>query len=156
MKQGMLLLLLLVGLPVAAEESKVYLLATFALGGSNIAQSVFLHEPEITTLEACNEASRQGQRDRDWLKYHHILRRDKMKGFTGQVHYRCVTSEQKIESWSDGPRYRIPYLVSVDADARMNLREAASLAACTSQLSSLAADKQAQSHCAMSNQRILR
>ncbi|WP_225578912.1 hypothetical protein [Pseudomonas sp. PDM14] len=156
MKQGMLLLLLLVGLPVAAQESKVYLSATFTLGGSNIAQSVFLHEPDITTLDACNEASRQGQRDRDWLKYHHILRRDKMKGFTGQVHYRCVTSVQNLDMWTDGPRYRNAYLIDIDGAAQMTLRETASLAACTSQLNALSADKQAQSHCAMSNQRILR
>ncbi|MEK1906805.1 MAG: hypothetical protein AAAB13_13550 [Pseudomonas sp.] len=154
MKRSLLLALCLLGQSALAEEGKVYLLATFVLGGSSLAQSIFLNEPDITTLDGCREAVKQGQRDRDWMKYHHILRRDKMQGFTGEVQYRCVTSNLEIDSWGDRARYEHAYLVTVDAASVMSLRKTESLAACSSELRSVAAGLSV-SQCVKSNQRIL-
>jgi hypothetical protein len=154
MKQGMLLLLSLVCLPSFADESKVYLLATFTLGGSNLASGVFLYEPEITDLQTCGEAVKKGQRDRDWMQYHHILRRDKMKGYTGQVHYRCVTSDLNISTWDDDRRYDHAYLISIGAQSDMRIRETPTLADCSSQFNALPVAKRALSQCARSSQRI--
>lgn len=154
MKQGLLWLLLLVCLPGMAGERRVYLLATVALNGSNLAQSVFLHEPEITDLQGCEEAVKQGQRDRDWLKYHHILRRDKMQGYTAQARYRCVFAEQDIEGWSDRQHYDHTYLIGVDEQSRLSLSKQTNQALCAAHLRTLSAAQQAQSFCARSNQQV--
>ncbi|TBU95685.1 hypothetical protein [Phytopseudomonas dryadis] len=146
----------LMALSAQAAERQVYLLATVQLGGSNLAQSVFLHEPDIIELQGCLDAVRQGQRDRDWLKYRHIFRRDLFKGFTGQMRYRCAYSDLQISGWYDGPRYDQPYLISVDDDSVLSVSRAPSQAQCTTQLRALPAKPQAQSFCAMGNQRITR
>lgn len=154
MKHGLLGLLLLSSLSVAAEN-KVYLMATVTLGGSNLANTIFLHEPEITDLQTCTEAWRRGQRDNDWLSYHHILRRDRMQGYTAQASYRCVTSEVQIDSWHASRRYDYAYLISVDQDfSALQVRRVSSLAACASQLAGQAPSQQVHRHCAKSNQRI--
>ncbi|TBV06721.1 hypothetical protein [Phytopseudomonas dryadis] len=146
----------LMALAAQAAERQVYLLATVQLDGSNLAQSVFLHEPAITELQGCVDAVRQGQRDRDWLKYRHIFRRDLFKGFTGHMRYRCTYSDLQISGWYDGPRYDQPYLISVDDDSVLSVSRAPSQAQCTTQLRALPAKKQAQSFCAMGNQRVTR
>ena len=63
MKQGLtgVLLMTLFGTAQAADE-RVYLVALANLGGSNLAQVVFLHEPDITRLEVCEEARLKGIR----------------------------------------------------------------------------------------------
>ncbi|HSC85225.1 MAG TPA: hypothetical protein VLC30_16540 [Pseudomonas sp.] len=154
MKQGMVLLLCLLGLPALAGDAKVYLLATLGLTGSTVTRSIVLEEPDIGDLQACGEAVRQGQRDGDWLKYHHIMRRDKMKGFSAQVQYRCVTSTQAIETWFDKDRYDYSYLVAVDEQSRMTLRLMESMAVCMGEYRALPAAEQAVSHCAKGNQRV--
>lgn len=53
MNKGILSLLALLAAPVVAAQPEVYLVASVQLGGSNLAQSIFLHEPQITTLEEC-------------------------------------------------------------------------------------------------------
>lgn len=88
MSKWMLSVLALLTAPALAEQAEVYLVASVQLGGSNLAQSIFLHEPQITTLEECQEAVRVGQRDRDWQRYHHIFMRDRFQGFTGHLDYR--------------------------------------------------------------------
>ena len=155
MKQGVLLSLMLFGLQAQAAEEKVYLLATAGLNDSNLAQSIFLHEADITSLDACREAVRQGQRDGDWLKYHHILRRDKMQGFSVQMQYRCVTGTQDIQPWFDRARYEHPYLISVDEQSSMTVRRMDTMAACMGAYRALPAARQAISHCAKSNQKVL-
>ena len=137
-----------------AAESKVYLVATVTLGGSNLSSSIFLYEPEITDLQSCTQAAQQGQQRGDWLRYHHILRRDKMKGFTAQTSYRCVNAELDIETWYDKDRYDYAYLVSVDAEAKLQVKPAVDLSACHTLLNKLSAAQQAQSFCAKGNQRI--
>ncbi|MDD0844767.1 hypothetical protein [Pseudomonas sp. Gutcm_11s] len=154
MKQGLLLSLLLLGPAVQAEQDKVYLLATAGLSASTMAQTVFLHEPDITDLAGCQEALRQGQRDGDWLKYHHILRKDKMKGFTVQMQYRCVTSAQEIEPWYERSRYDHAYLVGVDEASRLNVQPMDTMAACMGVYRSLSAEQQASKHCTKGNQRV--
>ncbi|MEX6503336.1 hypothetical protein [Pseudomonas zhanjiangensis] len=150
----MLCLLLLSSLDVAAQD-RVYLMATLTLGGSNLANTIFLHEPAITDLQSCAQAWRQGQRDNDWLSYHHILRRDRMKGFTAQASYRCVTSALNIDSWHDSMRYDFAYLISVDpVSSALQISKASSLAACTAQLAGQSSAQGADRHCAKSNQRI--
>ena len=154
MKQGVLFLLsLFSGLCVAAED-KVYLMATLGLGDSTVAKSILLHEPDVTDLEGCAEAVRLGQRDNDWLKYHHILNRDKIRGFSVQLQYRCVIGNQNVESWYDRSRYDHSYLFSVDDQSRLSVRPVASMAACMGQFRGLSADDQARSHCAKGSQQI--
>lgn len=154
MKQGLLGLLALVGLSAQAEQEQVYLLATAGLNDSTMAQSVFLHEPAITDLAGCREAVRQGQRDRDWLKYHHIPRTDKARGYSLQMQYHCVISAQQIEPWFDQARYRHAYLISVDEQSRLAVRPMDTLAACVWARRTLSAAAQQRSHCAKSNQRV--
>lgn len=156
MKQGLIggLLMASLGTALAADE-RVYLVALANLGGSNLAQVVFLHEAQITQLEACEEARLQGIRERDWARYHHIFMNHRMKGYTMQLQYRCVTSEQRIDSWYDKSRYDYAYLVEIDATARMHIRQTASLAQCTSTLQGLSATQRQQSYCAKANQRLL-
>ncbi|HEX5841133.1 MAG TPA: hypothetical protein VFY62_01510 [Pseudomonas sp.] len=154
LRLSILLLATLAGLAHGAEQ-RIYLLATANLGGSNFAQSIFLHEPDITRLEDCEAARLQGIRERDWARYHHIFMRDRMQGFTVQMHYRCVRSEQLIDSWYDKDRYDHAYLIEVDGEARMRLSKAASLAACTAQLENLPEARRQQAQCAKSNQRLL-
>src|SRR5690606_13746737 len=55
MNKWMLSLLALLVSPLEAGEQEVFLVASVQLGGSNLAQSIFLHEPQITTLEDCQE-----------------------------------------------------------------------------------------------------
>lgn len=95
MNKRILSLLALLAASAFAEQPEVYLVASVQLGGSNLAQSIFLHEPQITTLAECQEAVRVGQRDRDWQRYHHIFMRDRFQGFTGHLDYRCVFSAQR-------------------------------------------------------------
>lgn len=147
---------LLAGALAQAGERQVYLLATVHLDGSNLAQSIFLHEAQITDLPTCMEAVRKGQRERDWQDYHHIFRRDKFQGFTGHMRYRCVYSDLQISEWYDGPRYDQPYLISVDDDSVLAVSRAPSQAQCTAQWRGLPAKKQASSFCAMGNQRVSR
>ena len=49
----MLALGLSLALPAQAAERQVYLVATMQLDGSSLAQSIFLHEPDITELQGC-------------------------------------------------------------------------------------------------------
>ena len=156
MKQGLtgVLLMTLFGTAQAADE-RVYLVALANLGGSNLAQVVFLHEPDITRLEVCEEARLKGIRERDWARYHHIFMSHRMKGYTVQLQYRCVVSEQSIDSWYDKARYDYAYLVEVDATARMRLRQITSFAQCTSTLQSMAQAQRQQSYCAKANQKLL-
>lgn len=149
-----LLLTTLAGMAQAAED-RVYLLAMANLGGSNLAQSVFLHEPDITTLTDCEAARLRGIRERDWAHYHHIFMRDRMQGFTVQRQYRCVVSAQLIDAWYDKGRYDHAYLITVDAEARLRLRKTSNLAACTGLLESLSGTAREQAQCAKSNQRLL-
>lgn len=156
MQQGLIGLLLagLVGTAQAADE-RPYLMALANLGGSNLAQVVFLYEPEITQLEACEEARLKGIRERDWANYHHVFMSHRMKGYTVQLQYRCVLNDQPIDSWYDRAKYDYAYLVEVDAAARMHLRQIASLAQCTNILQSLSDAQRQQAFCAKANQKLL-
>ncbi|WP_217477268.1 hypothetical protein [Stutzerimonas stutzeri] len=150
----MLTLVSLMALSAQAAEQRLYLVATMQLDGSSLAQSVFLYEPQITELEGCLEAVREGQRARDWQHYRHIFRSDRFKGFSGHMHYRCAFSDLQFSSWRDGPRYTQPYLIRVDDDAMLSVIRTPTQAQCMTQLRALPADKQAQSFCAMGNQQI--
>lgn len=155
MSKRMLALLMLSTAPAFAAEQEVYLLASVQLGGSNLAQSIFLHEPQITTLEECQEAVRVGQRDRDWLRYHHIFLRDRFQGFTGQLDYRCVFSDQRFSHWDDRARYSHPYLISIDEQAVLRVERVESQAQCSSRLKVLPEARRVISRCAVGNQRLL-
>jgi hypothetical protein len=156
MKQGLLLVLLAVLSSAAqAAEDRVYLLAQVNFSGSNLAQAVFLHEPDITQLEVCEEARLKGIRERDWQRYHHIFMSHKMKGFTMQRQYRCVLSDQPIGVWYDKAKYDYAYLIKVDADARMHLRLTSSMAQCTGMLEKMPQAERERAHCAQANQKLL-
>jgi hypothetical protein len=155
MNKGMLSLLALLFSPVVAAQPEVYLVASVQLGGSNLAQSIFLHEPQITTLEECQEAVRVGQRDRDWQRYHHIFMRDRFQGFTGHLDYRCVFSTQCFSGWNDRARYNQPYLISIDEQANLQVERVSSQAQCATRLKALPAARQAISRCAAGNQLLL-
>nr|WP_159974097.1 hypothetical protein [Pseudomonas sp. 8Z] len=149
---ALLALLALLAAPAWAESPDVYLLATVQLGGSSLAQSIFLHEPEITTLQDCQAAVRDGQRNRDWLRYHHIFMRDRFKGFTGQLDYRCVFTTHHFSAWNDRLRYNQPYLIAVDEQANLRVERMPSQAQCTTALAALPQARRAQSRCSMGNQ----
>lgn len=155
MSKRMLSLLALLASPAFAAQAEVYLVASVQLGGSNLAQSIFLHEPQITTLEDCQEAVRVGQRDRDWQRYHHIFMRDRFQGFTGYLDYRCVLSTQRFSDWNDRARYSHPYLISIDEQANLQVERVSSQAQCATRLKGLAPARQAISRCAAGNQRLL-
>lgn len=155
MSKGMLSLLALLVAPVAAAQPEVYLVASVQLGGSNLAQSIFLHEPQINTLEECQEAVRVGQRDRDWQRYHHIFMRDRFQGFTGHLDYRCVFSTQRFSGWNDRARYNHPYLISIDAQSNLQVERISSQAQCATRLKGLPPARQAISRCAAGNQNLL-
>lgn len=154
MKGVLGLLLMLAGLSAQAAEEKVYLLASAGVNDTTLAHSIFLHEPDITDLEGCREAVRQAQRDGDWMKYHHILRKDKMRGFSVQMQYLCVTSAQVIEPWFDRARYNHAYLIRVDEQARLSVQAMESMAVCMGRYRALPADAQALSHCAKGSQQV--
>ncbi|MGP0172520.1 hypothetical protein ACSVIJ_11590 [Pseudomonas sp. NCHU5208] len=155
MMKRLMALLAFMAAPALAEERQVYLLATVQLGGSNLAQSVFLHESQITTLEECRAAVRDGQRDRDWQRYHHIFMRDRFKGFTGQLDYRCVFAMQRFSDWNDRARYSHPYLISVDEKSNLQVERMPSQAQCASKLAALPQARRAQSRCSVGNQALL-
>lgn len=155
MNKGMLSVLALLAAPVVAAQPEVYLVASVQLGGSNLAQSIFLHEPQITTLEECQEAVRVGQRDRDWQRYHHIFMRDRFQGFTGHLDYRCVLATQRFSDWNDRARYNHAYLISIDAQANLQVERVSSQAHCATRLKGLPAARQAISRCAAGNQSLL-
>ena len=140
-------------LSAQAAERQVYLVATVQLDGSSLAQSIFLHEPQITELQGCLDAVRDGQSKRDWLLYRHIFRRDRFKGFSGHIRYQCGYSEQRFSSWHDGPRYNKPYLIGVNDNAELRVVRTPSQAQCMTQLRAPAA-RQAQSFCAMGNREL--
>jgi hypothetical protein len=150
----MLALGLLMALTTQAAEQRVYLVATVQLDGTSLAQSAFLYEPDITELEACREAVREGQRARDWQKYHHIFRNDLFKGFSGHMQYRCAFSDLQFSGWHDGPRYNQSYLIAVDAKGMLSAEQTPSQAQCMTRLRALPAARQAQSFCTMGNQQI--
>lgn len=154
MKQGMLSLLALACLSAQAAEEKVYLLVSAGVNDTTLAQSLFLHEPDITNLDDCRQAIQQGQRDGDWMKYHHILRRDKMQGFSVQMQYRCVTSKQEIAPWFDRARYDHPYLIGVDEQSRLSVKSMESMAACMGAYRALPEAERSRSHCAKGNQKV--
>lgn len=155
MNKEMLGLLMLLGSPLVAAQPEVYLVASVQLGGSNLAQSIFLHEPQITTLEECQEAVRVGQRDRDWQRYHHIFMRDRFQGFTGHLDYRCVFTTQRFSGWNDRARYNQPYLISIDAQSNLQVERVQSQAQCATRLKGLPPARQAISRCAAGNQNLL-
>lgn len=155
-KTGMWVMAALLAASAQAGERQVYLVATMHLDGSSLAQSIFLHEPDITEMQGCLDAVRKGQRERDWQQYHHIFRRDVFKGFTGHMRYRCVYSDLQISGWYDGPRYNQPYLISVDDESVLAVNRAPSQAQCSTQLQALPTKRQAQSFCAMGNQTVTR
>ncbi|VXA96331.1 conserved exported hypothetical protein [Pseudomonas sp. 8O] len=155
MNKRILSVLALLATPVFAEQSGVYLIASVQLGGSNLAQSIFLHEPQIATLEECQEAVRVGQRDRDWQRYHHIFMRDRFQGFTGHLDYRCVFSAQRFSAWNDRARYAHPYLISIDEQANLQVERMASQAQCATRLKSLPQARQSISRCAVGSQGLL-
>jgi hypothetical protein len=150
----MLALGLSLALSAQAAERQVYLVATVQLDGSSLAQSIFLHEPQITELQGCLDAVRDGQSKRDWLLYRHIFRRDRSKGFSGHIRYQCGYSEQRFSSWHDGPRYNKPYLIGVNDNAELRVVRTPSQAQCMTQLRALPKAQQAQSFCAMGNQEL--
>lgn len=154
MKEVLGLLLMLAGLSAQAVEEKVYLLASAGVNDTTLAHSIFLHEPDITDLESCREAVRQAQRDGDWMKYHHILRKDKVRGFSVQMQYLCVTSAQDIEPWFDRAHYNHAYLIRVDEQARLSVQAMESMAVCMGRYRALPADVQARSHCAKGSQQV--
>lgn len=139
-----------------AAESKVYLLATLTLGGSNLSSSIFLYDAEITDLQGCRQAVSEGQQHNDWLHYHHILQRDKIKGFTAQASYHCVYSELDIEPWYDKDRYDYAYLIRVDTDANLQVARMDDLSACQARLGQLAQTPPSLNFCAKGSQRIAR
>ncbi|SFQ30682.1 hypothetical protein SAMN05216177_110207 [Ectopseudomonas toyotomiensis] len=155
MNKRMLSLLALLAAPAFAEQPEVYLVASVQLGGSNLAQSIFLHEPQITTLEECQEAVRIGQRDRDWQRYHHIFMRDRFQGFTGHLDYRCVLTTQRFSAWNDRARYNHPYLISIDEQANLQVERISSQAQCATRLKGMPQARQAISRCAVGNQSLL-
>lgn len=156
MQQGLLVLVLTVLTGAAqAAENRVYLMALANLGGSNLAQVVFLHEPEITQLEVCEEARLKGIRERDWSRYHHIFMSHRMKGFTVQMQYRCVLNDQPIDAWYDKAKYDYAYLIKIEHDARVHLRQTASMAQCTGMLETMPQAEREQSQCAKANQKLL-
>jgi len=155
MNKRILSLLAVLAAPAFAEQPEVYLVASVQLGGSNLAQSIFLHEPQITTLEACQEAVRVGQRDRDWQHYHHIFMRDRFQGFTGHLDYRCVFATQRFSAWNDRARYSHPYLISIDEHANLQVERMLSPAQCATRLKGLVQARQAISRCAVGNQSLL-
>ena len=138
-----------------AGESRVYLLANVELGGTTYGQSVLLHEADITRLEDCESVRLQSLRDKDWGRYHHVFQRHKAKGFTVQISYRCVLSEQVFEPWYDRDRYDHTYLFLVDGEQRLRVEKTANMARCTTTLASLRLPAGTQEHCAKSNQRLL-
>ncbi|MEH6492281.1 hypothetical protein [Halopseudomonas sp.] len=156
MNKGLLLSLLALTLSAQAqpEEEKVYLLATVNLTDSSVAQSIFLHEPDITDLAGCREAVQEGKRNRDWMSYHHIQRKDRAQGFTFQVQYQCVTSSQEIEPWYDRTRYDHAYLVRVDEQSKLGVKAMSSMANCLAAHRALSSTEQRLSHCAKSNQQV--
>lgn len=156
MKQGLLVLVLTVLTGAAqAAENRVYLMALANLGGSNLAQVVFLHEPEITQLEVCEEARLKGIRERDWARYHHIFMSHRMKGYSVQMHYRCVLNDQPIDSWYDKAKYDYAYLIKVDPSARLHVQQTSSMAQCTGALEKMPQVQREQSQCAKANQKLL-
>ena len=155
MNKRILSVLALLATPVFAEPSEVYLIASVQLGGSNLAQSIFLHEPQIATLEECREAMRVGQRDRDWQRYHHIFMRDRFQGFTGHLDYRCVFTTQRFSGWNDRARYNQPYLISIDAQSNLQVERVQSQAQCATRLKGLPPARQVISRCAAGNQNLL-
>lgn len=155
-RTGMWILGTLMAVSAQAAERQVYLVATVQLDGSSLAHSIFLHEPDITDLQGCLDAVRDGQSKRDWLRYHHIFRSDRFKGFSGHRRYRCAYSEQRFSGWHDGPRYNKPYLIGVDDDAQLSVARMASQAECMAELRSLPEARQAQSFCAVGNQELKR
>ncbi|SFO99158.1 hypothetical protein SAMN05216601_104128 [Ectopseudomonas composti] len=155
MNKWMLSVLAVLTAPALAEQAEVYLVASVQLGGSNLAQSIFLHEPQITTLEECQEAVRVGQRDRDWQRYHHIFMRDRFQGFTGHLDYRCVLSTQRFSAWHDRARYNHPYLISIDEQANLQVERISSQAQCATRLKGLTPARLAISRCAVGNQSVL-
>lgn len=154
MRLGIVALLLSFGSSVALAGERVYLVASITLGGSSLSQSIFLHEPEITDLAGCQAALSRGQQANDWLHYHHILRRDKMQGFTAQPNYRCVLSALTIEPWYDRSRYDFAYLISIDAASRLQIRRFDTQAACTAWLAKAVPVAGVQRYCARSNQQV--
>tara|TARA_R110000751_G_scaffold79405_1_gene160103 strand:- start:142 stop:615 length:474 start_codon:yes stop_codon:yes gene_type:complete len=156
MKKGLLLSLLAFTLQAQAqpEEEKVYLLAAVNVTDTSVAQSIFLHEPDITDLSACREAVQQGKRNRDWMSYHHIQRKDRAQGFTFQFQYHCVTSAQEIEPWYDRARYDHAYLIRVDEQLKLSVKAMSSMANCFAAQRALSSAEQAITHCAKSNQQV--
>ncbi|GAA6130860.1 hypothetical protein [Halopseudomonas sabulinigri] len=156
MKKGLLLSLLALALSAQAqpEEDKVYLLAAVNVTDTSVAQSIFLHEPDITDLSGCREAVQQGKRNRDWMSYHHIQRKDRAQGFTFQFQYHCVTSAQTIEPWYDRARYDHVYLLRVDEESKLTVKAMSSMANCYAAHRALSGEEQALSHCAKSNQQV--
>ena len=139
-----------------AAESKVYLLATVTIGGSNLSNSIFLYEPEINDLQGCRQAVSEAQQKNDWLRYHHILQRDRIKGFTAQTSYRCVNSDMDIEPWYDRDRYDYAYLINVDANSTLQVTRMESLSTCHTRLDSVVESPQTLNFCAKGSQRIAR
>lgn len=146
--------LLLLASP-AAVASEVYLLATMQFGGSNLAQSIFLHEPSISRLADCQEAVRLGQRDRDWAHYRHFLNHQRFQGFTAELNYQCVLSDQHFSAWNDRARYNQAYLIRVDEQSRLSLKSVASQAQCVAQLAALSPEQAQQTRCALGNQTVV-
>lgn len=139
----------------AVAEERVYLMASVQLAGGSYGQTIFLHEPSITTLEGCEQARQQGIRDHDWQRYHHILMKDRMKGYSVQQQYRCVISEQRIDPWYDQYKYDHAYEVRVDSQSRLTLRRADSQASCSGTLRQRPAGEGELAFCTKGNQKLL-
>jgi hypothetical protein len=78
--------------------------------------------------------------------------RDRFKGFTGQLDYRCVFTTQHFSEWNDRARYSHPYLISIDEASNLKVERMPSQAQCASKLAALPQAKRAQSRCSVGNQ----
>ncbi|MCJ8169592.1 hypothetical protein [Atopomonas sediminilitoris] len=134
----------------ADRAEPIYLIGQLKLDGSSMSYSIFLHEPQVPSLDACNEAWRSGQQG-DWPHYFHVFRRDLIKGFSAHIQYRCATSQQLLAPWEDRRDYNSNYLVHVEGQ-RFSLTPFNSFAACSQNLGQFSAVQQANRFCTKSNQ----
>lgn len=139
--------------PADAEQppSSVYLLARIQLTGTDFAQTAFLQDRTITSLEAC-EKQRTAGLTTGWQSYRHYIRT--YKGVAYKVDYRCVQSEKRLSGWRGGESLQYFYLVR-SSDNQLRLKRFDNFFDCRDALSSRTLGDSIDSYCAKASQRIL-
>jgi|GEM_PF-2433217 hypothetical protein len=110
MKLWWCVLCLMLALPVAANDQRVYLLSKRQIVNSTHTLVVFFYDRSVTSIAECEREIQRGIRGQ-WRFYTHKF--PKPKGYSENVDYHCIQTLARIDSWYDKAPYDFIYQIDL-------------------------------------------